>query len=265
MKYIISAIFLYFFLGLALFLFQRKILFNTSGIPKEPSYYNLENVKEIKVLTEDGISLLGWHYEGSKNNPLLVYFHGNSFDIGERAYRIERYINVDWSVLIVAWRGFSGNRGKPTEKNLYKEGEATLRWIAENTDKKYNDLVIYGESLGTGVAVELGNRYQFASIILESPFTSIADVAKQRYKIFPTEFLVKDKFNNLAKIDKLKSPLLIISGKKDEIIPHFHSEILFNNAKGIKESLFIDEAMHNNLYDFEIEKHVIDFTLKKWK
>ena len=76
---------------------------------------------------------------------------------------------------------------------------------------------------------------------------------------------MKDKFNNLAKIDKLKSPLLIISGKKDEIIPHSHSEILFNNAKGIKESLFIDEAMHNNLYDFEIEKHVIDFTLKKWK
>ena len=264
-KYIISAFFIYFLLGLMFFLFQRKILFNISGKPNKPEDYGLNNITELKIQTSDGVSLLAWYSKPKPNLPLLVYFHGNSFDIGERAYRIERYINVDWSVLIVAWRGFSGNRGKPTEKNLYKDGEATLRWIAENTDKKYNDLVIYGESLGTGVAVELGNRYQFASIILESPFTSIADVAKQRYKIFPTEFLVKDKFNNLAKIDKLKSPLLIISGKKDEIIPHSHSEILFNNAKGIKESLFIDEAMHNNLYDFEIEKNVIDFTLKKWK
>ena len=119
--------------------------------------------------------------------------------------------------------------------------------------------------MGSGIAVELGKKYEFASIVLEAPFTSVADIARQRYRIFPTKFLVKDNFNNLEKINKLKSPLLIISGKKDEVVPHIHSQILFEKAKVIKESVFIDEAMHNNLYDFGIEKQVISFTLKVWK
>ena len=161
--------------------------------------------------------------------------------------------------------GYSGNIGNPTEKKLYIDGEASIKWIIENTNYQFKDLVIYGESLGSGIAVELGRKYEFASIVLEAPFTSVADIAKQRYRIFPTKFFIKDKFNNLEKINKLKSPLLIISGKKDEIVPPIHSQILFQEAKVVKESVFIDETMHNNLYDFDIEKQVISFTLKVWK
>ena len=265
MIYIFSVIILYIFIGLSLYLLQRKILFNTSGLPQTPSYYGLNEVKEVQILTNDGISLLSWYFKGKDTTPLLVYFHGNSFDIGERAYRIKRYIDQNWAVLLVAWRGYSGNKGNPTEKNLYIDGEATLKWVIQNTNYQFKDLVIYGESLGSGIAVELGKKYEFASIVLEAPFTSVADIAQERYRIFPTKFLVKDKFNNLEKINKLKSPLLIISGKKDEIVPHIHSQKLFNEAKVVKESVFIDEAMHNNLYDFGIEKHVISFTLKVWK
>ena len=98
-----------------------------------------------------------------------------------------------------------------------------------------------------------------------SEMYEINDIAKKRYKIFPTKYLVKDKFDNLSKIEKLTSPLLIISGKKDEIVPHEHSIKLFDKAKVIKESVFIDEAIHNNLYDFGIEKEVIGFNLKLWK
>ena len=265
MIYIFSAIILYIFLGLSLYLLQRKILFNISGQPRDPSHYGLEAVKKIQILTNDGISLLSWYVKGNEKTPLLVYFHGNSFDIGERAYRIKRYIDKNWAVLLVSWRGYSGNKGNPTEKNLYIDGEATLKWIIQNTNYQFKDLVIYGESLGSGVAVELGKKYEFASIVLEAPFTSVVDIAQQRYRIFPIKFFVKDKFNNLEKINKLKSPLLIISGKKDEVVPHIHSKILFQEAKVVKESVFIDEAMHNNLYDFGIEKHVISFTLKVWK
>ena len=265
MIYIFSAIILYIFIGLSLYLLQRKILFNTSGRPHKPSYYGLQSVKEVQILTNDEISLLSWYFKGNGKTPLLVYFHGNSFDIGERAYRIRRYIDQNWAVLLIAWRGFSGNKGHPTEENLYIDGEATIKWIIENTNYKFKDLVIYGESLGSGIAVELGKKYKFASIVLEAPFTSVSDIASLRYRIFPTKLLVKDNFNNLKKISKLKSPLLIISGKKDEVVPHIHSQILFEKAKVIKESVFIDEAMHNNLYDFGIEKQVINFTLKVWK
>ena len=101
--------------------------------------------------------------------------------------------------------------------------------------------------------------------MLEAPFTSIPDVANYRYRIYPTKYLVKDKFENLSKIDKIKSPLLIVSGKNDEVVPHFHSKLLLEKAVNLKESLFVDEAMHNNLYDFGIEKTVIKFILKLWK
>ena len=154
---------------------------------------------------------------------------------------------------------------KRQEKNLYLDGKATIEWVLNNTHHKCADIVNYGESLGTGVAVELNLKYDFCLTVLEAPFTSIADVAKKRYRIYPTKLLVKDKFDNYKKIVNIKSPLLIISGKKDEVVPHSHSLELYKRAKVEKKSLFIDEAMHNNLYDYGIEKTVINFTLKLWK
>ena len=242
-----------------IFLFQRKILYNISGKPNKPEDYELNNIKELNIKTSDGVDLLAWYSRPKKNQPMLVYFHGNSFDIGERADRIKRYINNGWGVLLLAWRGYSGNLGKPTEKNLYIDGESAIKWIIDNLNFDYENLIIYGESLGCAVAVELGVRYKFKSIILESPFTSITDIAQKRYKIYPVRHLVLDKFDNYSKIDKILCPILIISGKKDEVVPHSHSKKLFLKAKNPKKNLFIDEAMHNNLYDFNIDKEVIIF------
>ena len=123
----------------------------------------------------------------------------------------------------------------------------------------YGNLIIYGKSLGCAVAVDLGTRYKFKSIILESPFTSIHDIARKRYKIYPVKYFILDKFDNYSKIDKILSPILIISGKKDEVVPHSHSDKLFLKANNPKKNLFFDEAMHNNLYDFNIDKEVIEF------
>ena len=265
MNYIFFIVFLYIFFGFLLYIFQRRIIFNKSGKQKAPKHYTLEKTKEINIKTVDNISLLAWFHEGDKNKPILVYFHGNSFDIGERAYRIQRYNDAGFSTLLVSWRGFSGNKGNPTESNLYLDGNATIDWILKNTQFKIQDVINYGESLGTGVAVELNLKYDFLCTVLEAPFTSIADVANKRYKIYPAKYLVKDKFDNLRKIDQIKSPLLIISGIRDEVVPHFHSKLLFNKANHPKKSLFIDEAMHNNLYDFGVEKTLINFTLKIWK
>ena len=265
MTYIFSAIIIYIFIGLCLFVLQRRILYNTSGHPGSPKSYNLNNIKEINITTGDGIDLLSWYYIGDKNLPLLVYFHGNSFHIGDRAHRIKKYIDNNWSVLLVSWRGFGGNSGKPSEKNLYEDGNAVLSWISKNTSFENKQIVIYGESLGSGVAVELGTKSRFLSIVLEAPFMSIPEVAQKRYKIFPVQYLVKDKFDNYSKIDKIKSPLLILSGKKDEIVPHQHSIQLLEKAIVNKKGVFIDEAIHNNLYDFGIEKEVIKFNLELWQ
>ena len=104
-------------------------------------------------------------------------------------------------------------------------------------------------------------RNKFKSIILEAPFTSIPDIAKLKYPIYPVKLFSLDKFDNYSKIDKILSPLLIIHGKKDEVIPYAHSVILFKKAKERKKHVSIDEAIHNNLYDFNIDKEVINFNL----
>ena len=118
MKYIFSAIFLYIFFGVFLFILQRRIVFNTSGHPGAPKNYNLFTTKEIYIPTLDNINLLSWFHIGHKKKPLLIYFHGNSFHIGDRAHRIKRYIEKNWNIILVSWRGFGGNKGKTTEKNL---------------------------------------------------------------------------------------------------------------------------------------------------
>ena len=264
-KYIISIFIIYLFFGVLLFLLQRKIVFNVSGKPNKPLYYGLKGVNELKIRTIDGINLLSWYCSARKGKPTLLYFHGNSFDIGERSYRIKRYIDCGWGVLLISWRGFSGNQGKPSEKNLYIDAKSALNWLETKALVKKTNTIVYGESLGTAVALEMGIHYSFKSIILEAPFTSIYDISKKRYKIYPFQFLILDKFDNLSKINKVNSPILIISGKKDEVIPHNHSVKLFSKANFQKKSLFIDEAMHNNLYDFGIEKKVISFSLKSWK
>ena len=264
-KYIISGIFLYLFVGFLLYLFQRKIVFNTSGIPKKPREYGLNNVEEVKIPTFDGLDLLAWYAKPVTNNPVLVYFHGNSFDIGERAYRIKRYTDSGLGVLLLAWRGYSGNKGKPTEKNIYIDAESSIDWLIKNKNITRKNIIIYGESLGTGAAVQLATKKNFKSIVLEAPLISVPAVAKKRYYIYPVKYLIWDKFDNLSKIDQISSPILIISGKKDEVVPHDHSVKLFDKANYPKENLFIDEAMHNNLYDFGIEKKVINFNLKLWK
>tara|TARA_Y100001960_G_C14734445_1_gene859485 strand:+ start:1088 stop:1888 length:801 start_codon:yes stop_codon:yes gene_type:complete len=264
-KYIISILLIYLIVGFFLFFLQRKILFNICGKPKKPQEYGLNDIEEVSITAHDGQKLLAWYSPPKPNNPVLIYFHGNSFDIGERAFRIKKYIEMGWGVCLLAWRGYSGNSGKPTEKNLYIDGDSAIQWVQDKSKYNLDNIIIYGESLGTGVAVQMATIYKFKSIILEAPFTSITDIAKKKYFMYPVKYLILDHFNNFSKIDKLLSPVLIISGKKDEIVPHEHSVRLFSKANTPKHHLFIDEAMHNDLYDFGIEKEVNKFAIKVWK
>ena len=257
--YIFSAIFLYLIIGIVLFVIQRRMTFNKSGKPYSPEKYGLRNIKEVFIETPDNLKLLAWYHKSNNRNPILVYFPGNSYDIGERAYRIERYINQGWGVLLLDWRGYSGNKGSPTEKNLYSDSKISVNWLKKKLSIDESKIILYGESLGCAVAVELGLHDKFKSIILEAPFTSIGDIGQQKYPIYPVKYLTLDKFDNLSKIERMLSPLLIIHGKNDEVIPYIHSLKLFQKAKEPKKHVCVDEAMHNNLYDYNIDKEVINF------
>ena len=169
---------------------------------------------------------------------------------------IKEYVDDGYGILLPAYRGFSGNKGTPNETIIYKDSQIMIDWIKKKLSINDEKIVLYGESLGTGVAIHLGQNKKYKSIILEAPFTSIVDIAKKMYPIYPVKYLVLDKFDNLSKINNNISPMLFIHGKKDEIVPFNMGVELYNKTKIKKFNLYIDEAMHNNLYDYGIDNLV---------
>tara|TARA_B100000767_G_scaffold198182_1_gene185121 strand:- start:194 stop:706 length:513 start_codon:yes stop_codon:yes gene_type:complete len=163
--------------------------------------------------------------------------------------------------LIVSWRGFSGNLGKPSEKGLYEDGESAINWL-KGKGLKDSDIILYGESLGTGIATHIAQNQKFAGVILESPFTSMVDAAKNVYPYFPIKFLLKDKYENDKKIKNLNSPILIMHGEADKIVPFWMGEKMYKLANEPKYSYFTKKDNHMMEYN-EKMKEILKEYLKR--
>ena len=155
---------------------------------------------------------------------------------------------MDVNFLIIAWRGFSGNSGKPTEKGLYNDAKSAIIWLKKLglTEK---DIVIYGESLGTGVATEIAQNSNFAGLVLETPFTSMIDAAKNFYPYIPVSLLLKDKYDNQNKIKNINIPVLVMHGEADQIVPFWMGKRIFEIANEPKYSYFTKFDDHMMEYD----------------
>ena len=251
--YIVVIIFVYFY--------QRNLLYH----PSENNYQNDTiqfNYEEIFIKVNDEIKLKSWIINKDlKNFKTLVFFHGNAGDLSNRIYKLNELDKLDINILLISWRGFSGNEGYPTEKNLYEDAEAAIDWL--NKKKVSNSqIILYGESLGTGVAVEIASKNNFNSIILESPFTSIENSAKIYYPYLPVSFLLKDRYDSISKIKKINSPILIMHGRKDDIVPFFMGKKLFEKANSPKDSYFTDIDDHMMEFNSQLLNKIKDFITK---
>ena len=160
--------------------------------------------------------------------------------------------------LIIAWRGFSGNEGKPSEQGLYEDGKSAITWL-KNLGLLDEDIIIYGESLGTGMATELAQNNNYAGLILETPFTSMIEAAKNFYPYIPVGLLLKDKYKNDKKILDINIPLLVMHGEADQIVPFWMGKKIYEMANQPKYSYFTKFDDHMMEYD---EKLVL--ALKKF-
>ena len=251
--YIVVIIFVYFY--------QRNLLYH----PSENNYQNDTiqfNHQEIFIKVNDEIKLKSWIINKDlKNFKTLVFFHGNAGDLSNRIYKLNELDKLNINILLISWRGFSGNEGYPTEKNLYEDAEAAIKWL--NKKKVSNSqIILYGESLGTGVAVEIASKNNFNSIILESPFTSIENSAKIYYPYLPVRFLLKDRYDSISKIKKINSPILIMHGRKDDIVPFFMGKKLFEKANSPKDSYFTDIDDHMMEFNSQLLNKIKDFITK---
>jgi len=258
LELVIGIIVIYASVLILLFIFQRSLMYH----PQENNYFGdkLEvEIAKVRINTSDDIDLLGWfHKKDLKKFKTIIYFHGNAGNLENRIYKLNHFKDMDVNFLIIAWRGFSGNLGKPTEKGLYNDAKSAILWL-KKLGLSEKDIVIYGESLGTGVATEIAQNNNFAGLVLETPFTSMIDAAKNFYPYIPVSLLLKDKYDNQNKIKNINIPVLVMHGEADQIVPFWMGKRIFEIANEPKYSYFTKFDDHMMEYD---EKLV--FALKEF-
>ncbi|HRJ65597.1 MAG TPA: alpha/beta hydrolase [Alphaproteobacteria bacterium] len=248
---------------LLVYVCQRSLQYfpdkNHPGDPKESA---APSMREVELRTEDGLTLNAWFAAPVKRDgKIVVMYHGNAGHIGHRAVKAQHFIDKGMGVLLVEYRGFGGNIGSPSEQGLYKDGRAALSFL-EKQEYANAQLVIYGESIGSGVATQMAYEIQPRYLILEAPFSSAAAVAKKRYFFLPVDWLMKDRFDNIDKIGGIKTNLLIVHGDEDSVIPIELAQMLYEQANHPKEFITINGGHHNDLYDHHAG-HVVTEWLEK--
>ncbi len=176
-----------------LYLFQQQLLYRPDNRRPELHGLALLGVREAVLPTADGLSLLAWYLPPRPGHPVIAYFHGNGGHVGYRVERLLRFAREGYGVLMLEYRGYGGNPGRPSQEGLYADGRAALDFIGRQRIDA-DRLVLYGESLGSGVAVRLAVERDIAALVLEAPPTSVAQVAQCHYPFVPAAWLVRDRF-----------------------------------------------------------------------
>ena len=254
LEFIIGIVVIYLSVLILLFIFQRNLMY----LPLENNYSGdkLEvEVEKVKIVTSDNINLLGWFHKKDLNKfKTIVYFHGNAGTLENRVHKLNHFKDMDVNFLIIAWRGFSGNKGKPSEKGLYIDANSAIVWL-KKLGLVEKDIILYGESLGTGVATEIAQSNNYAGLVLETPFTSMIAAAKNFYPYIPVSLLIKDKYDNQKKIKNINTPVLVMHGEVDQIVPFWMGKKIYEIANQPKHSYFTKYDDHMMEYD---EKLVLE-------
>lgn len=228
---------------------QRFLLYVPDATRVDPATAGLPHVKELKLQTPDGVELIAWYYPARPGQPTLLYFHGNAGNLLSRAGRMGEYISKGRGMLMLSYRGYGGSGGKPTETNNYADARLAYRWLLDQGIKA-DDIILYGESLGSGVAVYLATKERVGGVILDAPYTSIADVGARIYPFLPVRSMILDRYDSVSRISNIRAPLLIIHGDQDQLIPIEMGRELYQRAPKPKQFSPIKGGGHADHYLF---------------
>jgi fermentation-respiration switch protein FrsA (DUF1100 family) len=235
----------YAFVAVAAFIAQRKLMYFPDRARVSPASFALAGVEERVLKTPDGAILIAWFGPAPPGRPTLLYFHGNAGNLANRSERVRRYVARGLGVFMLSYRGYSGSTGRPSERaNVADAKLAYEALIAEGVAA--DDIILYGESLGSGVAVQLAAEKPVGGIILDAPYTSIVDVAADAYPFFPVRPFLFDRYETLRYLPKIDAPLLVIHGEEDEVIPVAMGRAVYAAANGPKEIVTFPGAGHSD-------------------
>jgi uncharacterized protein len=225
-----------------LFFGQRKILFRCDAAEVDPATLGLK-AEIVRLKTEDGESLLAWSFPPAPNRPLILYFHGNAGGLDLRVERFRAMAKAGMGLLAIEYRGYASSTGSPSEQGLKLDGEAAYA-AAIASGVAPERIVALGESLGSGVAIALAARHKIGALVLDSPYSSIADVAAATYWFVPVRAMLRDPFRSDLLIGSVTAPMLIVHGTKDLVTPIRFGEKLFALANSPKEFWRVEGAPH---------------------
>ncbi len=253
----------YVLFALGLYVMQRKMMYLPTSERVRPDELGLVGVEEIVVKTKYTNRLLAWYMPAQPGQPTILYFHGNAGSLASRAGRLDFYRQQGYGVLLTTYRGYSGSSGQPAEFPIKMDALYFYHWLQARGVKE-RDIILYGESLGTGVAVATALDHHPGAVILEAPYSSAVDVGAARFPFIPVRWFMKDRYESTALIGQITAPVFIVHGELDKVIPIRLAKKLYAAASQPKEAVWLRDAGHNDLYSkgaFEliarfIERHL---------
>ncbi len=233
---------------LMMFVVQRSLQYHPENKGLRPEAVGLIGVETNLLETPDGERIVTWYLPAAKDLPTILYFHGNAGEIGDRPGRFAYYAAQGFGVLYVSYRGYGGSTGSISEAGLITDATTAYDWLIKRgiTPAK---IALVGESLGTGVAVQLAAQREVGAVALDAPYTSTADIAARVYWWLPVRLLMKDQFRSADHIGAVKAPLLITHGGADDLIPVEFGKALFAAANRPKEMVVVPGFGHEVMFE----------------
>lgn len=227
---------------------EKFIFYPSDKIDETPRDHGLA-FDDIYFATTDGVRLNGWFVPYPGAQTTLLWFHGNAGNISHRLENIKLlHDKVKINVFIFDYRGYGRSGGNVSEEGTYRDGEAALNYLRTREDVGKERIVFFGRSLGAAVAVELATREKCLALILETPFASIREMAKVVFPLLPIGPLLRTRYDVVEKIRKVKVPVLVLHGDRDEVVPFEQGKKVFEAAPNPKEFYTIRGAHHNDTY-----------------
>ncbi|CAD6563048.1 alpha/beta hydrolase [Paraburkholderia sabiae] len=240
-----------------LFWLQGRLVYPLERVRGLPRNSAADRFEPVTVRTADGLVLTGRYAPASQTDAYtVVLFHGNGEDLSQRARIAHDLLAAGHGVYLAEYRGYGGAPGRPSEAGLYADGRAALNFVTARTHR----VAVHGFSLGTGVAVRMASEYQtLAALILEAPFTSIADIARARFPLFAFRCMVRDRYDNLSTIGHVRAPVLVCGGLRDPVIPPEHFTRLYSAVRSARRLALFEGAGHVDVWEMGAREHVLRF------
>ncbi|MDO1499699.1 alpha/beta fold hydrolase [Winogradskyella maritima] len=217
--------------------------------------------EELWLTAEDGARLNGVHFKSETKKGVILYFHGNAGDLSRWGAVVEPFTNYGYDVVVMDYRTYGKSSGVLSEKNLYEDAQLFYDYVSNVFPAE--NIIIYGRSLGTGIASHLASKNPAKQLILETPYTSITDVAKHRFPMFPVKSLLKYHFPTNENLKHVHVPITIFHGTDDSVVPYKFGKQLKDSFPNKIKLITIENGEHNNLVEFEGYKNGIDALLSK--